>query len=129
MAPIVWDESYSVGEPGIDRQHRRLIDLINALDNDADVGFVFDQLTLYVALHFRAEEELMAEKKVADLDAHIGRHREFQEWLTASKQAYRTGGTGGIALRDNIRTYLNDWLLHHIKGSDQISFGRTGGGR
>lgn len=60
MAPIKWDESYSVGEAVIDRQHRGLIDLINALDDDVEVGFVLDQLTLYVADHFRTEEELMA---------------------------------------------------------------------
>jgi hemerythrin len=123
MAPIEWDDSYCVGEPVIDRQHQGLVNLINALEDDAEVGFVLDQLTLYVAEHFQTEEKLMAAKGVPGLDAHKSQHREFEEWLTASKQAYRTGGTGGIALRDNIRSYLNGWLIHHIKGSDQSSFG------
>jgi len=127
MAPIEWDDSYSVGEAVIDRQHRGLIDLINALDDDVEIGFVLDQLTIYVAEHFRTEEEMMAGMGVKGLEAHLRRHREFQEWLTASKQVYRAGGTGGIALRDNIRTYLNEWLVHHIKGSDQASFGQSGG--
>jgi len=125
MSPIVWDESYSVGEPVIDQHHRALIDLINALDDDTEIGFILEQLTLYVAEHFRAEEQLMKEKETADLDSHKLLHKEFEEWLMASKQAYRTGGTGGIALKDNIRSYLRNWLIHHIKGSDQKSFGHT----
>jgi len=120
MAPIEWQDSFRVGEPVIDEQHRGLVDLINALDDDVQVGFVLDQLTLYVAEHFRFEEALMAEKEMAGLDAHKRQHREFEEWLAASKQAYRTGG---ITLRDNIRTYLNAWLIGHIKGTDQVTFG------
>jgi len=123
MAPIEWQDSFCVGEPVIDEQHRGLVNLINALDDDVQVGFVLDQLTLYVAEHFRFEEALMAEKEMAGLDAHKRQHREFEEWLAASKQAYRTGGTGGITLRDNIRTYLNAWLIGHIKGTDQVTFG------
>jgi len=122
MAPIEWDESYRVGNAVIDQQHRGLVDLINALDDDTEVGFVLDQLTLYVAEHFRFEETLMAEMDTAGLDAHKRQHREFEEWLAASKQAYRSGGTGGITLRDNIRTYLNAWLIGHIKGTDQVTF-------
>lgn len=125
MPPILWDDSYSVGVPIIDAQHQSLIALINALENDAEVGFILDQLTLYVAEHFQTEELMMAERGVSDQDAHKEGHREFEEWLSASKQAYRTGGGGGLAIQDNIKSYLNTWLINHIKGSDQVSFNVT----
>ena len=70
MALIDWSESMSVGIPGIDEQHKKLVQMINELHEAmkarkaADVmGKILDELIRYTTTHFGFEEKLMQQQK------------------------------------------------------------------
>jgi hemerythrin len=84
MAPIVWNDSLSVGVAEIDRQHKKLIAMINELDNamtagrGKDVmGEIVDGLIIYTATHFRTEEKYFAQFEYRDAEIHRKEHADF----------------------------------------------------
>ena len=118
MNEIVWNESYSVGVPSLDDQHKVLIKLINQLHNfehgGIDLRDILDRLDWYVHEHFTHEESLMRDAGYDDLEAHIAEHREFEHWLRSAQSHMATGGSGVSVLAKAINDHLNDWLLKHI---------------
>ena len=118
MDRLEWNEAWSVGEPHLDEQHKRLIELINRLDGGTPVPIVLDELRSYVDEHFRDEEAMLEDADYPDLAAHKQQHTAFEEWLEASRQACRSGEVAGL-LSDNIRSYLKTWLVNHILVSDK----------
>lgn len=86
MALIKWKgEEYSVGIKAMDEQHKVLIGLINALDQNKwnpDKEFVdkvINTLKEYTQTHFLEEEKVMKKMKFPYLDVHITQHRDFIE--------------------------------------------------
>ena len=118
MNEIVWNESYSVGVPSLDEQHRVLIRTINELHNfehgGIDLRDIMDRLDWYVHDHFSHEEDLMREAGYDDLDTHIAEHREFENWLRSAQSHMATTGSGVSVLAKAINDHLNEWLIKHI---------------
>ena len=68
MEKLKWDDSLSVNVEIIDDQHKRLIGMINDLQNALQEGratqalnTILDGLADYTVYHFQAEEECAAE--------------------------------------------------------------------
>lgn len=122
MDPIVWKEEYNIGIPQIDKQHRKLVSLINLLSeaemNGGMVSYVFDDLDLYVKEHFRAEEELLRAFEYPDFEAHKQEHRTFEGWLSAVRQSFNLGGSSAHLIAQSMNAYLRNWLINHILESD-----------
>jgi hemerythrin-like metal-binding protein len=118
-----WDESYSVKVSQCDADHKKLFELINTLhnamserDRKAVVAQVIDELTDYATYHFATEEAMLEKTKYPQLASHRREHliftdeaRRLQRDLAALK--------GGQAL--TVVVFLNDWLLNHIRQTDQ----------
>jgi hemerythrin-like metal-binding protein len=122
MDPIVWKEEYNIGIPQIDKQHRKLVSLINHMSqaemNGGMVSYVFDDLDLYVKEHFRAEEELLRAFEYPDFEAHKQEHRTFEGWLSAVRQSFNLGGSSAHLIAQSMNAYLRNWLINHILESD-----------
>ena len=122
MEKIEWKKEYNIGIPVIDKQHRKLVTLINRLTeegaNGGMIAYVFDDLDLYVKEHFRAEEELLRAFEYEDFAAHKEEHRTFEEWLSAVRQSFNVGGSSSHLLADSVNSYLRAWLVNHILESD-----------
>jgi hemerythrin-like metal-binding protein len=111
------------GVDGMDKQHRRLFDLINDL-NEAIVegkgrdvmASVFDALIDYTAKHFADEEKILEETAYPDLPAQRASHQAFVAKVLEAREAFRTG-TGMVA--SDVINFLNDWLVKHIGGMDK----------
>ncbi len=65
MDKIIWDNSFSVGNIHLDRQHKIMISLINDLSETLKDNVVFDKLENilkgmkeYTETHFKNEEEI-----------------------------------------------------------------------
>ena len=118
MTEIIWDETYSVGEPILDGQHKTLISQINRLDNivrdGGDLRDVLDVLEHYVQEHFTLEESMMRDAGYADFEHHVAEHREFETWLRSAQSHLATGGLGTAILAKAIHEHLHEWLLGHI---------------
>ncbi|MDV7340591.1 bacteriohemerythrin [Terasakiella sp. A23] len=122
MEVIEWKEEYNIGIPQIDKQHKKLVALINRLSKAETEGgmiaYVFDDLDLYVKEHFRAEEELLRAFEYEDFDAHKEEHRTFEGWLSAVRQSFNLGGSSSHLIAESMNAYLRNWLINHILESD-----------
>ncbi|MQX35583.1 bacteriohemerythrin [Roseospira navarrensis] len=119
---IVWQESYSVGVPELDSQHKGLIDLINRLSrepaNSDLMGWIFAELEAYTKDHFATEEALLKRAGYPDLKTHRREHAAFERWLSAVRQTYAVGVASPSMLSESVNAFLRDWLVRHILGSD-----------
>lgn len=123
MSRITWQEGYSVGVARLDEQHKRLVAIINQLDDAVDEGEeksemvkVLDSLSRYIKTHFTDEERLMSEYGYPDLEEHQKEHMRL-----AGKVAdiYRDYFKGNLPLSGEVMDFLNSWLAEHIAGSDK----------
>ncbi len=127
MALMNWNEHFITGIEAIDRQHRKLIDLINesapvlALSyarNPEKAERLLGELGDYAEHHFATEDELMTHYAIdrRHHDNHLKSHEEFAATVNAMQTRYAQGLdiTGGHLL-----SFLANWLVFHILGEDQ----------
>lgn len=122
MAIFEWDDSIALGIPTIDAQHKALFEWIKALnetiksgDGAAAVGDVIWKLITYVTEHFSEEERLMLSCNFPGLVAHRKEHDQF----VARLREIQVDFNDGHEMAENILDFLVDWLVCHIKGTDQ----------
>ncbi len=123
MALLEWSDKLSVNVDEIDAQHKKLIELINRL-NDAwkndfkreDVRSVFMELIDYTKYHFSSEEKYMEENGYPDLEAHKKQHEKFVKKLQnlQSKCSYNSK-----EVYTDLLSFLSNWIVVHIMHSDQ----------
>ncbi|HKJ04729.1 MAG TPA: bacteriohemerythrin [Geopsychrobacteraceae bacterium] len=126
MKSFYWDKHFETGLSKVDKQHGRLVDIINqfgkmitenSLDSE-NIEEVFAELADYARYHFE-EEEAMMTKVGVDLhfyNEHISRHRNFlQEVADMHAEIAPDKPEGGRQLLD----FLTQWLVYHILGTDQ----------
>ena len=122
MAIFEWDNSIALGIPLIDEQHKNLFEWINtlseAVENNIEaeaVGEVIWKLITYVTEHFHEEERLMLSSHYPGLSAHRKEHDKFVFRLQEIQNNFNSGHEMG----KNIHDLLVEWLVCHIKGTDQ----------
>lgn len=123
MAIMNWNDSYSVNITSIDIQHKKLIDMINALHDamaqgkgrDVMAPMVRDMAT-YAVTHFANEEKLMQEKGYPDFAAHKAQHDAFKQKV-GDFQAKVADNKLGVTLE--VMNFLKDWLSNHILSVDK----------
>ena len=123
MALIQWSNSLSVNIDSIDKQHQRLIDMINQL-NDAMrqgkgkevAGKIVEGLISYTRTHFAFEEKYFAQYGYPETEKHIKEHKEFARKATEFQSDF---GKGKLTLSIQVINFLSDWLRTHIQGTDQ----------
>jgi NNP family nitrate/nitrite transporter-like MFS transporter len=124
LAPMFqWSDKYSVGVPAMDEQHKRLIRLINSLDEVIQKGGHFEELEQvtdgileYTRTHFSSEEAYMAEMGYPDLDQHKETHAQLLRELDSLRQ---DASSGDRSVMDRLLVFLQTWLLGHIVGIDK----------
>ena len=101
----------SVGEHEIDRQHKTLIAQINKL-MDILSSLDVDMNSLREAIHFL--------KNTLPMKKGIWRStKDFQKELKIKMSSGNFSSMDIKELLEKIRKYMLDWLIHHIKGTDQ----------
>jgi hemerythrin len=122
MPLIKWDKSLSVNVAEIDKQHQKLIDLINQLhelmktgEGKDAIGPVLSDLINYAATHFRTEETFFDRFNYEFTIQHKIEHKKFVEKVLAFQDKYDKGNT---TLTIEVMNFLKDWLIVHIKGTD-----------
>lgn len=124
---FVWDEKFSVGNATMDKQHKRLFELVQrvrglkrqmddrAEPDPAKVLALVKELLDYTKYHFADEERLMAECGYPKLEEHIALHREF----TLRIQALEEKIADNIDVVPILTTMLTEWLQVHILTVDK----------
>jgi hemerythrin len=130
MTLLDWKDAYSVGVPELDRDHKRLIGIINrvaeAEEGGRSVTWAVEELADYARYHFGREERMMRAAGYAAFDAHCAEHKAFLEWLRSVMSALHLDAAAQYHLAPTIKSYLRDWLDNHILKSDMDYKGRIG---
>ncbi|GAB7021853.1 bacteriohemerythrin [Salidesulfovibrio brasiliensis] len=118
-----WDDSLSVGVREIDGQHKVLIDLINELNDamrarrsKAIMMDVVKRLADYAVEHFATEERLFDRYGYPETEAHKEIHRKFVAKVSEFAEQLNSGKA---SVTMEVMRFLKDWLIGHIKGTDQ----------
>ena len=124
---LAWQEAYECGEPTIDREHRELFDLANALldsslgggNDPARVASAFQRLMEHIAAHFAHEEALLAQRGYARLEAHRRIHAGLLARACELQDAIAAGGAnlGGV-----VEFLARDVVARHIFKADRDFF-------
>ena len=118
-----WKDAYSVQLPEIDIQHRKLVDLINQLQEAMSQGQgrtvieeVLEGLEAYTKVHFVFEEQLLARHGYPLIAAHQSMHRAFIAKMSQFRMDYHSGS---ISLTVSVMDFLRGWLTEHIIKEDK----------
>lgn len=124
MEYIKWDDSLSVKIKEIDDQHKKLIEMINEFYTHIieekklkdNLLKLLDELAEYTKFHFSTEEKYMDEFNFEYTDFHKKEHAEFINKVFGAKKRINEGK---MVFSVEITNFLKDWLVNHIKGTDQ----------
>ncbi|HPT28171.1 MAG TPA: bacteriohemerythrin [Bryobacteraceae bacterium] len=122
MAFIEWKPAYSVQVEDLDRQHQRLVELINSLHDAMKIGAprqalerIVSDLVAYTRFHFQTEERLMQFHGFPLLSEHL---REHESLTTTVVRFQEDLHAGRVAVSIPLMQFLKSWLTGHILGSD-----------
>ncbi|MGI5865054.1 MAG: bacteriohemerythrin [Myxococcales bacterium] len=122
--PIRWTQDLTVGIEAIDRQHRRLFEIVDGLleamqsgKGRAEVAKVLDFLNEYVLEHFALEERAMQEMNDPNYASHKAEHDVFRKTIDRLKRLHEEGGAR-TALVIEINHHVCGWLRNHIAKTD-----------
>lgn len=117
-----WDARYDIGVPDMNREHQKLIDLMNQLHKHHEahaskevIARTVDALFNYTKTHFAHEEAYMAKIKYPELKVHQLVHKDLLEKLVGHKSEFDAKGV----LSDSFFSFLKRWLAAHIMGIDK----------
>ena len=118
-----WREEFSVGIASIDRQHQRMIELINQLEEGVrthqeskTVRSVLSELVTYTTNHFRTEEALMKSYKYPGYAQHRVEHETLVDRVNDFRRKFESGT---LTDAHDLASFLMGWLESHILGTDK----------
>ncbi|MBU1213772.1 MAG: bacteriohemerythrin [Gammaproteobacteria bacterium] len=120
MAYLHWSNDLDTGIEVIDKQHRRIVDLINELNSanesgdTAVINHVLGELVDYTLSHFSFEEELQEKANYPFSKAH----KRVHEIFTKRVDEFQQRAAGGENVAPELLSMLKIWLVNHIKGDD-----------
>jgi hemerythrin len=124
MPLMEWTEDMSVGVKVIDDDHKKLIGMLNELNDGiradktgASLESVIEGLLRYTKYHFAREERFFAKTGYPGGSAHKAEQRSAGEACGEFADAFETGQSR--ILSTEAMEFLKNWLTDHIMGSDQ----------
>ncbi len=123
MALITWTDNLSVSVTEIDEQHKKLVTMINELNEAMQqgkgkhvIGNILMGLADYTGEHFSTEEKYFDQFKYPDSVAH---KKEHQEFVAKVGDFIKEFDAGKVMLSVQVMGFLKEWLVKHIQGSDK----------
>ncbi len=118
-----WTEEYSCKNEIVDKDHKKLFDLLNELldamknRKSKDVlEKILLELSHYAAEHFTREEKLFMNTDYPNKEEHLKQHKDFTNKVYNLYLDYKMGR---IALSIDIAIFVKDWLVNHIMKTDK----------
>lgn len=123
MGLFAWSEELNVGNKFIDDDHKKLVAMVNSFHDAMEqgrgndvIGKVLHNLVIYTKEHFSREEAEMQRIKYPKYLAHKLEHDKLIKEVADLQTGFTSGKT---MLTMKISKFLRDWLLTHIKQTDQ----------
>lgn len=126
MEKLSWNDSYLLGIPEIDLQHKKLLsladDMYEIVNGDEDslkvnLSKVLKSLTDYTVYHFTSEEEFMRKYGYPSADMHKSMHDNFIAEVTKQIKSLNTATKTEA---ERLYKFLASWVLNHIAKSDKV---------
>jgi hemerythrin-like metal-binding protein len=118
-----WRDTYSVGIPQIDSQHKGLIRLINDLQTAMMEGkgkqalsSIINDLIRYTESHFAFEEALLQQRRYSALAAHKQEHKELTRQVHELRDKFQSSE---LTISMDVMKFLKNWLASHILERDK----------
>lgn len=129
MSPINWNDSFNVGNPEIDQQHREWVRIFNELENSVLQGSpentkakqmqTLKEILEFTEKHFEAEEKLMSRYNYPGTVQHKRMHKEFNQKIY---DQYRLILSGELVLNSEVLKLIQTWFMHHTASEDIKAF-------
>jgi len=120
---LEWNQSFSVGDPKLDDQHRRLFAYLNDLHaawQDGQISDpqleILDNLVIYTRYHCASEENCLKRIDYNLLAEHQQIHADLVARLLARQKAIATGRTADYL---EFLTWFRTQIVDHLKHEDQ----------
>ena len=117
-----WEPGFNLGIPEIDNQHKKIIDLINALnqafvDNvtNEKIGEILDEMKEYASRHFKTEEDYFNKTDFPLKKEHVAQH----EYFVTKVEDFTTNFNNGQPITFRLMKFLRSWWTNHILDSDR----------
>jgi len=114
---LKWKDSYTIGDPAIDEQHRELfkraVDVVAATSHEGQV-ISATRLFQYMRTHLSHEEELMRKLHYPDVEPHT---REHQALLARLNTISLKIANENLVIAD-LEEFLGDRFLQHMETAD-----------
>lgn len=127
MPLMTWDQSLDIGVEPMNREHRDILDAMNAVYDGAEAKQFGPGMNAKIARlgeittrHFADEEAFMAKVGFPELSTHKMIHQKLLKDF--GEHAQSIAAAGGVPTRDFF-TFLRLWLSAHIKGID-LKYGK-----
>lgn len=123
MPRIEWNDSLKLGVARLDKQHEKLVGLMNDLFDACTRGRGADVVEEaifeahdYIDYHFTSEQRLMEEYDYPELGEHVDGHDDYIV-QAADDFAVLREGAGDAA--SEVLERLTGWWVEHIGGPDR----------
>lgn len=123
MAVIKWRDAYNTGVGQFDREHHKLIELIEMMHSAARdksgkevAEKACDELLAYTVWHFDNEEQAMAAVGYAELEAHRTEHSLLKQEAQNFQTRIASNFPDGVS---DLYRFLREWLVSHILDCDK----------
>jgi hemerythrin-like metal-binding protein len=119
-----WNDSLSVGVQQIDNEHKKLVSLVNTLNDSMKNGKskdtlqkVFSELVDYTMTHFSNEELLMQKVNYSAFSGHKREHDDLAKKARVLKDDFTSGK---MMISIEVRDFLKNWIVNHIQKTDKL---------
>jgi hemerythrin len=123
MALFTWNKEYSVDVQSIDKQHKKLFDMINELHDAMVAGKgsllapgIVKRLAAYTREHFTSEEGLMKLASYPDFASHKAEHDKLNDEVA---KMVKSLADETVVLTMDLQEFLRSWLMTHIAQRDK----------
>lgn len=133
--PVVWTKDYSIGIEEMDKQHQRLLVLINRVEIISQMDYkrddfksksleVIQDVLNYTIIHFSSEEVLLRMFDYPEYDKHKITHDKFVAFVIQkqkqSEEFFLNNRKSEMNLElEELYKFLKKWLLGHILKTDK----------
>jgi len=120
-----WQDKYSVNDDLMDKQHQKLFEIVNRLEehmlSDSALNQLvqtLEELSDYAWVHFKAEEIILDELNIKNIVAHKEEHFLFKKKIMDTTQKFINDKN--IEQVSELHSFLVHWLQNHILKIDMM---------
>ena len=125
MAILTWSDQLELGIPSVDKQHHRLVKILNQLDEVVAIGGepkniqeLIGALIDYTEYHFEHEEQLMQDSAY-EQQKYSAHKLEHEAFIQRIKQSQKNVLEDPDSVSNNLIDFLVKWLIDHILFCDK----------